>query len=64
MVFTWSENKIPEFNNKWEEDYKVKTTAVLQSVIDKRNDLNLRSIMLLTFFARLGRGCKSCQCVA
>ena len=64
MVFTWSENKIPEFNNKWEEDYKVKTTAVLQSVIDKRNDLNLRSIMLLTFFASLGRGCKSCQCVA
>jgi len=26
---------VAEFNNKWEEDYKVKKAAVLQSMIDK-----------------------------
>jgi hypothetical protein len=35
-----SENMIAEFNKKWEEDYKIKTVAALQSVIDKRNTVN------------------------
>jgi hypothetical protein len=28
---------IAEFNKNWEEDYKIKSAAVLQSVIDKRD---------------------------
>jgi hypothetical protein len=28
---------ITEFNNEWEEDHNVKTTSVLQSMIDKKN---------------------------
>ncbi len=28
---------IVEFNNKWEEEYKIKTVAGLQPLIDKRN---------------------------
>ena len=28
---------IAEFNNKMEDDYKIKTAAALQSVIDKSN---------------------------
>jgi hypothetical protein len=35
-----SENMIAEFNKKWEEDYKIKTVAALQSVIDERNTVN------------------------
>ena len=35
-----SENMIAEFQRHWEEQYKIKTSEQLQSVIDKRNTLN------------------------
>ena len=31
---------IAEFQNHWEDEYKIKTSEQLQSVIDKRNTLN------------------------
>jgi hypothetical protein len=35
-----SEHMIADFNNQFAEDYKIKTTAEFQSVIDKRNTAN------------------------
>ena len=35
-----SEHMIAEFQRNWEEQYKIKTSEQLQSVIDKRNTLN------------------------
>ena len=35
-----SENMIAEFQRHWEEQYKIKTSEQLQSVIDKRNTRN------------------------
>ncbi len=35
-----SEHMIDEFQNHWEEEYKIITSEQLQSVIDKRNTLN------------------------
>ena len=35
-----SEHLIAEFQRHWEEQYKIKTSEQLQSVIDKRNTLN------------------------
>jgi len=35
-----SEHMIAEFQRHWEEQYKIKTSEQLQSVIDKRNTLN------------------------
>jgi hypothetical protein len=32
-----SEHMIAEFQNHWQEEYKIKTSEQLQSVIDKRN---------------------------
>jgi hypothetical protein len=35
-----SEHMIDEFQRNWEEEYKIKTSEQLQSVIDKRNTRN------------------------
>ena len=35
-----SEHMIAEFQKHWEEEYKIKTSDQLQSVIDKRNTRN------------------------
>jgi hypothetical protein len=35
---------VAEFNKKWEEPYKIKTTAALQSVIDKRNATHRKNV--------------------
>jgi hypothetical protein len=35
---------IAEFNKHWEEEYKIKTAAALQSVIDKRNAHNEKNV--------------------
>jgi hypothetical protein len=35
---------VAEFNKKWEEPYKIKTTAALQSVIDKRNAAHRKNV--------------------
>ncbi len=37
---TKNEHMIAEFQRHWEEQYKIKTSEQLQSVIDKRNTLN------------------------
>ena len=38
-----SEHMIAEFQNHWEEEYKIKTSEQLQSVIDKRNTRNKKN---------------------
>ena len=35
---------IAEFQNHWEEEYKIKTSEQLQSVIDKRNTRNEKNV--------------------
>ena len=35
---------IVEFQKHWEEEYKIKTTEELQSVIDKRNTRNEKNV--------------------
>ena len=35
---------IAEFQKHWEEEYKIKTTEELQSVIDKRNTRNEKNV--------------------
>ena len=39
-----SEHMISEFQNHWEEEYKIKTAEELQSVIDKRNTRNEKNV--------------------
>ena len=39
-----SEHMIAEFQKHWEEEYKIKTTEDLQSVIDKRNTHNEKNV--------------------
>ena len=39
---------IAEFQRHWEEQYKIKTSEQLQSVIDKRNTLNEKNAQYVT----------------
>jgi hypothetical protein len=42
-ILPGSEHMIAEFQRNWEEQYKIKTSEQLQSVIDKRNNRNKKN---------------------
>ena len=51
-----SEHMIAEFQKSWEEEYKIKTSEQLQSLIDKRNTRNEKNAKTQRDRMRMGQG--------